>query len=456
MPLFYDHLCCRIGLVTILIAGLFLVMVTGCQISTAEPTQDTPTPSAAATATSRPVTTPIASASPTVMASATPEDNTISLTFWTIESISPEAEGGVGDFVSSNLRAFELANADVDVALQLKKATGKGGVVDFLRTSKTVAPSVLPDIAIMNATDLNQAFSEGLIQPLDGRLDRSVVQDLLPAARKMGTVDDKLAGVPLGLEMEHIVYNTLVFTATPMLWTDVLSGNTQYLFPAKGVNGLVNDHTLSEYFSNGGDFLDDQGTPKINEGVLRTVLEFYRQGVESGIIDASILEAATTEELWPTYLQGQAGLTQISVSQYLTDRELLNSSMYAPIPVQTEENIPVAITNGWALVLVTDDPARQKAALNLIEWFLSTNKNATWNNINKSIPSRDTAYQQLAGDDPYWEFLTEQLNTARPHPGFAGYDQIGRILQQAVQQVISGEATPEEATATAIDALTQQ
>ncbi len=456
MTLFYDYLFYRIGLVTIFVAGFFLVMVTGCQISTTVPTEDTPTPVAEASATARPVTTPIARVSPTVIASATPEDNTIVLTFWTVESISPEAEGDVGDFMSSNLRAFELANADVDVELQLKKATGKGGVVDFLRTSKTVAPSVLPDIAIMNATDLNQAFSEGLIQPLDGRLDRSIVQDLLPAARKMGTVGDKLVGVPLGLEMEHIVYNTLVFTATPMLWTDVLSGNTQYLFPAKGVNGLVNSHTLSQYFSNGGEFLDDQGTPKINEGVLRTVLEFYHQGVESGIIDASILEAATTEELWPTYLQGQAGLTQISVSQYLTDRELLNSSMYAPIPVQTEENIPVAITSGWALVLVTDDPARQKAALNLIEWFLSTNKNATWNDINKSIPSRDTAYQQLAGDDPYWEFLTEQLNTARPHPSFPGYDQIGRILQQAVQQVISGEATPEEATATAIDALTQQ
>ena len=170
----------------------------------------------------------------------------------------------------------------------------------------------------------------------------------------------------------------------------------------------------------------------------------------------ALLEAATTAELWPTYLQGQAGLTQVSVNQYLTDRELLNNSMYAPISVADEQDTPVVITNGWVLVLVTDDPARQKAALNLVEWFLSTNNNAAWNNLNKSIPSRDTSFQQLAGGDPYWEFLTEQLNTARPHPRFTGYDQLGRILQQAVQQVISGEATPEEATATAIDALTQQ
>jgi ABC-type glycerol-3-phosphate transport system substrate-binding protein len=271
----------------------------------------------------------------------------------------------------------------------------------------------------------------------------------------MGTVDDRLVGVPLGLEMEHIVYNTLVFTATPMLWTDVLSSNTGYLFPAKGVNGLVNDATLAQYFSAGGEFLDDQETPKIDDRVLRSVLEFYQQALENGIIDASILEASTPEELWPIYLEARAGIAQISVRQYLTDRELLNNSTFASVPVESGEHTSVAITHSWVLVLVTDKPDRQKAALGLIEWFLSTNNNAAWNNINKSIPTRDTAYQQLADDDPYWVFLTEQLNTTRPQPGFTGYDQIGRIIQQAIQQVISGEATPEEATATAIDALTQ-
>jgi maltose-binding protein MalE len=89
-----------------------------------------------------------------------------------------------------------------------------------------------------------------------------------------------------------------------------------------------------------------------------------------------------------------------------------------------------------------------------MEWFLSTSNNATWNSLNKSIPTRDTAFQELEGDDPYWAFLTEQLNTAQPQPGFPGYDQLGRIFQQAVEQVIRGEATPEEATATVVDALT--
>jgi maltose-binding protein MalE len=109
----------------------------------------------------------------------------------------------------------------------------------------------------------------------------------------------------------------------------------------------------------------------------------------------------------------------------------------------------------WVLVLVTDDPNRQDAALRLLESFLSTENNSTWNEINKSIPIRDSSFQALAGDDPYWQMLTAELNTARPEPRFDGYDRVRRIFQQAVEQVLRGEATAEEATDTAVDALAQ-
>jgi ABC-type glycerol-3-phosphate transport system substrate-binding protein len=437
-----------------LIAGIVLAALLGCQPASSASGSSQIQPTLPPTATLPPATSPTLVATPTVTATTTSESGVMTLTFWTVEAISPRAPDELGNFITGRLRTFEANNPNIQVELLLKKPSGKGGVLDFLRTAREVAPSILPDVAIMNATDLNQAYTAGLLQTLDSRLDRSIVQDLLPAARKMGTVEERLVGVPLSLEMEHLVYNTGIFTATPVLWSDVLSNNTRYLFPAKGVNGLVNDTTLSQYFSGGGTFHNDSDGLKIDDRVLQRVLTFYQQIRENEIIDSTILDAATTEELWPFYLEGRAGLTQISVRQYLTDRALLNNSAFAPLPVQDRSNTPVAITRGWVLVLITTDIDRQRAALRLMEWFLSTSNNATWNNINKSIPTRDTAFQQLAGDDPYWAFLSEQLNTAQPQPGFAGYDQLGRIIQQAVEQVIRGEASPQEATATAVDALT--
>ncbi len=449
------YLTRRIQLCLILLtAAITIFVISSCQLSE-DTAENASTATVVTTITPRPYRTPTPQTTPTVAIEATEEDTKLTLTVWTIESISPNTKGEAGTFISNNLRNFERTHADINVDVILKKPTGKGGALDFLRTANKVAPTILPDIVILNATDLNNAYNEELVQSLDDKLDRSIAQDLLPAARKAGTVDGNLVGVPLGLQMEHTVYNTGTFTAPLVLWSDVLSSNTRYVFPAKGVNGLVNDTTLSFYFSSGGTLLDDQGNPTIDERVLRDVLKFYQTAVGNEIIDASALEASTTEELWPIYLQADAKLAQISVSQYITDQVVLQSTSYAPLPVQDEEDTPVLITHAWTMVLVTDDIERQKAALSLIESFMSTSNNATWNTINRTIPTRDTAYQNIAGDDPYWVFLTEQLNTAQPSPSFDGYDRIGRIIQQAVQQVISGEATPEEATATAIDALAQ-
>jgi ABC-type glycerol-3-phosphate transport system substrate-binding protein len=449
--LIYTH---RYGIL-IIIAATILILIVGCQssISTAEANR---TPSAIeATGTTLLPQESVATTSPAPTPTLFSASSPITLTFWTVEPVSSLASGEPGNIFQNSLRIFERNNPDIRVNTLVKKASGKGGVLDFLRMAREVAPSILPDVVVIAASDLDQAYSDKLIQPLDGRLDRSIVQDLLPAARRMGAVDDTLAGVPLGIELEHTVYNTRIFTTTPILWTNVLSRNVRYLFPAKGVSGLINDATLAQYFSAGGQFLNDQGKLRVDERALREVLDFYQRARESGTITPVILGAETVEELWPFYLEGQAGVAQISVRQYLTDRELLSASEFAPVLVRDQTDTPVSVIHGWLLVLVTADVRRQDAALRLIESFLSTSNNANWNRANKSIPTRDTSYQQLADTDPYWLFLTDQLNAARPAPRFAGYDRIGRIFQQVIEEVIRGEATSEEATATIIDALTQ-
>ncbi|GAB4439555.1 MAG: hypothetical protein Kow0031_21460 [Anaerolineae bacterium] len=438
-----------------LFVWLLLLALTGCQQASNSPATAEASPAATATRLSTPTAISpalVATATP----AATPEDATLTLTLWTIEPISPLANDEAAAFFNQTISRFERANPGVTVDVLVKKPSGKGGVLDFLRTASAVAPAVMPDVVVMNATDTEQAFAERLIQPLDGKLDRSIVQDLLPAARRVGTVQENLAGVPMSIEMQHSAYNTRIFTETTVLWSDVLSRSASYSFPAKGNNGLVNDITLSHYFTAGGNLLDDEDRPKIDEKPLRDTLGFYQQLLEAGLIDDSLLEAATTEELWPNFVDGQADVAQISVRQYLTDQpELEGSALPGPPPLPNGEATSVGVMHAWVFSLVTSDINRQEEALRLMESFLSTEANVTWNQLNKSIPVRDSSFQQLAGADPYWQLLTSQLNTARPEPRFTGYDRVGRIFQQAVEQVLRGEATAEEAASTAVDALAQ-
>jgi len=427
---------------------LVTVIVVACQ--------PTLTPSSTAV---QPSPTSTITVEPTARPTRTPQtlvEEPVVLNLWTIEAVSPLAPGRSGEFFSRMLRSFEYNHTGYKVADPVvKKMNGKSGVLNFLRTSKTVAPSILPDIAIMNATDLAQAEAEQLIIPLDNYFDREIIQDLLPVARKIGTVNDKLMGIPLGLDTQHIIYNTNILTNTELIWSDILTNTISYAFSAHGDNGLVDDATLSHYFSMGGKLNNDLISSQIDGPTLEQVLALYQQGIEIGSINVDMSLNKTDEQILLAYLANEINITNITVSQFLQNRQSFADNYgVASLPLKTFNDKAIPITHGWVIILVTDDPDRQAGAVKLMEWFLSTNNNANWSSLSHSIPTRDSAYQQLAGQSSYWQFLADLLNTAEPYPSFNGYNDIGRIMHQAVQQVMNGTASPSEATSTALDTLT--
>jgi ABC-type glycerol-3-phosphate transport system substrate-binding protein len=254
------------------------------------------------------------------------------------------------------------------------------------------------------------------------------------------------------MDVEHLIYNTNKVTLTPIVWTDVISSNTTYVFPAKGRNGLVNDAFLIQYLALGGRLQDDEGRPFLDEQALRSALEYYRQGVEKGVIPPEVLTIGVTEEIWPNYVSAQVGMAHANGHRFLSDKDVLRTTEFAPVP--THDGTPLTIGRGRALAIVTRAPERQAMALHLIEWLMAPDNNVAWSQATAYLPTRYTAFNLIGDNDPYWSFLQNQLEVAVPSPAFPEYDQIGRVLQQAVIEVLSEEATPDEAAAAAVDAIT--
>jgi ABC-type glycerol-3-phosphate transport system substrate-binding protein len=274
------------------------------------------------------------------------------------------------------------------------------------------------------------------------------VQDLLPAALKLGAVDGQLAGLPFELDLEHLVYNTTLIPDTPHLWTDVLSNGVSYQFPAKGRKGRLSDASLSHYLSAGARLVNEEGAPKVDEAALLDTLNFYQHALEQGIIDADILNVSESDEQWEQFLSGKIGMTHVSAHRYLSDRRMLNDAQPGAIP--SAKGAPVTIGHGWVFALVTSDPSRQNHALKLIETFMQTDVNASWATRSAVIPTRQSAFALVANDDPYWLFLNNYLQVTIPQPAFEGFGQLSRALQQAVEQVINGETSPDEAVQNAV------
>ena len=446
-----SHIACILGLLLPLVAvsctSQFPLLSPPTVIATASSVVSA---TAEVSATSTP---PLETPEPRTDEDTTPESELpMQLTLWTVAAVSPQAEGDAGVVFGSGLAAFESTYPDIQISVMLKNESGKGSVSDYLRTTSQAAPGVLPDLVVLNVVDRAQVARTGIIVPLDGLLSPSLVDDLLPGAYAAGTVDGQLMGIPFEMDVEHLIYNTNKVGSTPIVWTDIISANTTYAFPAKGTNGLVNDAFLIQYLALGGRLQDDEGRPFLDEQALQAALEYYHQGVEADIIPPEVLTVGSPDEVWPDYVAAQVGMAHVNGHRFLSDKSVLGSTEFASIP--THDGTPLTIGRGRSLAIVTHEPDRQAVAAQLIEWLMATDNNVAWSQVTSYLPTRHAAFVLIGDDDPYWPFLQHQLEVAVPSPAFPEYDQIGRVLQQAVIEVLSEEATPEEAAASAVDAIT--
>ena len=382
---------------------------------------------------------------PTAISSA------ITLTLWTTEAFFPTEDDGSGQVLAQQWQAFEATHPNVTIEYVLKKPYGKGGILDFLSTARAAAPTVLPDLVILDTLELDEAAAAGLIQPLDDLVSSEVQQDLFPFARR--SFNEQLMGIQFEADVEHLIYNTNKIDSAPITWREVLSDSVAYIFPAGGEGSLVNDAFLIQYLAAGGQLFDEGGAPALNNDALVEVLQFYADGLEAGAIPPSVLEFADLDDCWVVYVSAQAALSNVSSARYLADRALLKNTAFAAIP--TRDGNVATLSKGWALAIVTEDSSRQAAAAQLIEWLLEPENNADWNLAAGHLPARQAAFDHLGTEDQYFPFVRQQLANVYPRPIAAAYDKMGRALQRAVQDVLQGEVSPQEAAGMVIAVVEQ-
>jgi ABC-type glycerol-3-phosphate transport system substrate-binding protein len=375
----------------------------------------------------------------------------ITLTLWTTEPFSPAQADTSGQILGQQIEAFTAARPDVVVEYVLKKPYGKGGILNFLLTTSEAVPAAMPDLVAMDTIELKEAAQAGLLQPLDELISSELEEDLFPFAQQVGRFEDQLVGLQFETDIEHLIYNTNKLEEPPLTWTDVLTEEVSYVFPAGGREGLVNDAFIIQYLALGGQLVDETGQPALNAELVTQVLQFYRTGYELGVIPPSVLEFKTLDDCWPVYLSAEVAMTNVSSRRYLADRELLMYTRFASIP--TRDGNVATLSQGWAWAIVTSDPPRQALAAQFIEWLMEPENSVEWNLAAGHLPTRRAAFEALGTEDSYYAFLSKQLEGAHPRLAGTVYSEVTRVLQQGVEKVMAGEAAPQEAAKAAIESI---
>jgi ABC-type glycerol-3-phosphate transport system substrate-binding protein len=422
-----------------LMVVLLLAALVGCE-GISSPPSTLPAQSPASTVSS---TTPTATVPSPVATPVEPVPSFITLTIWGPEQFAPgEADAG-RQVLQAQYQAFESQNADLGVDYVLKLPHGEGGVLDLLLSASYAAPDVLPDLAIVDAFELGALDRAGLAQPLQEIIAEDLRQELFPFAEEASTFDGDLIAVQFEADIEHLIYYTKTLETPPGIWADLFTGPISYILPAGGDARLVNDAFLIQYLAKGGQLVDEEGRPALERSAVQRVLRLYNEGVKEGVIPSRVLELSSLEDCWEAYAQGNVTVSHISSWRYLTSRSNLRDTTFAALP--TEDGNVATMSRGWAFVVITPEPLRQRAAAQLIGWLMAPQNLAQWSQATNHLPARRSALGLTGWPEDYVAFLTTQLENAYFRPSTPEFDRIAQVLQGAVENVLRGQRTPGQA-----------
>lgn len=420
--------------------GALALLLSGCDVSSPLPPSVTRVPTNTPTP-SRPTPLPTEG--------APPPPSVITLTIWTTDAFSPTQVITSGRLVIQQVTAFQASHPQVRLRFIRKKPYGKGGILDYLLTTGAVVPELLPDLVTIDADELGTAVQMGLVQPLDALLPPDLIADLYPFASQAGTFDGHLYGLLFQADLDHAVYDTRKLSSPPATWSDVLSASLPYLLPAGSQSGLIHDSFLIQYLAVSQGSGDRSEEPFLDQESLAEVLQFYQDGITAGIFPPKMLEYHSTDQTWRDFLAGQGALAQVSAHRYLAERNRAPDSAPAPIPARDGPAAPIG--RGWAWALVTSDPTRQSLAVDWMVQWMAPELHAAWNGATGYLPTCQSALAMSGEIDDYRSFIHQQLLTAQPRPRLPNAARVAAALQKAVEAVITGTMTPEEAAAQAIE-----
>jgi ABC-type glycerol-3-phosphate transport system substrate-binding protein len=389
--------------------------------------------------------------SPSVPSSATPAAPTATLTprnlmIWLPPAFSPETSGAAGQDLTDRLKAFEAAHPGLAVMVRTKNETGPGGLLESLSAADAAAPTILPDVIAFDPASLTATGLKNLIIPLQGRLPAPAEPEWYAFAVQASQVDGGLFGIPLGGETEVLAYRADRFSTPPLAWSDLLAGPAPFLFPGGDPNALF---TLAEYLALGGETASGDGRPVIDAQLLAQVLAFYDSGRSAGVIPLSVRQFATPRDTWAALLGARATSAVAPLSSFLADSEA-GQIRAIPLPTEGGQGISLVRTGTWAMV--ARDPARQALAAELIAWLSDPAFIGPWTHKLGLLPPSSSALEHWPS--PEDAALGSQLAVAAVEaPPEDTLASLGPALHDAVESVLSGAATPEQAAQAAAGAV---
>ena len=358
--------------------------------------------------------TPAGTASPTTEARV--------LRIWLPPEFNPNAGNPPARILRQRLNDFEAKHPGLELDIRIKADEGEAGLVNSLSVTSLAAPAALPDLIALSRPALETAAMKGLLHPLDGLSTTLDDTNWYEYARQLGRIQSTGYGLPFAGDALVLVYRSEVERINS--WNDVLASENPLVFAVGDPKALVG---LALYVSAGGELLDTQGQPTLEQDTLTRVLTSIADGTLSGVFSPSLDNLVSNEQVLQAYLGERANMAIIWASDYRAPE----GQFTLPLPGLDETSGSFA--TGWVWALAGSNSENQQLAVELADYLVEADFLATWINATGYLPTRPDSV--AAGEST----ITHIVEAVQPIPPNEVLSVLGPLMQDALMRVLNGE-----------------
>ena len=313
------------------------------------------------------------------------------------------------------------------------------------------AGGVVPDLVRMDIIWVPEFAEMGALEPLDGYAGFAELRDgVFPGPLATNFWDGAYYGLPLGTNTQVMLYNSDVIGTPPTTFDELEAlavelsnpGENQWAFAVPGPWAW---YFLPWIWSNGGALTDDDITVAsgyLNGPATVAAVEMLVDWYERGLIAPTINNSGLGS--WEGLGAGAYLATQDGPWAHpsITGQYPYLSLEHAFFPAGPAGSISIV---GGEDVVMFNDSRNKEAAWKFLQFLLSPWTQGTMATTGQ-IPVINAALEDpYIVEHPYYAVYLEQLQTAKPRTPHPAYTRIETAVQNAVQRVLLGELSAQEA-----------
>lgn len=346
------------------------------------------------------------------------------LRLWLPPQYNPNTNNTAAELFKERLNNFEAAHPGLQIDVRIKSETGDADLLNSLSVTSMAAPGALPDLVALPRHDMESAAQKGLLEPLDdisGALQNS---EWHPYAHELAEIDGTPYGIPFAGDALVIVYRPeLVWIKN---WNDILLSDSQLLFSGADPQGEV---ALSLYASLGGELVDAQGNPTLDQEPLTRVLELFARGRGVSLFPEAVESVSNDDQVLQEYRARRAEIAIFHFSRFRSSQD----GLFQPLMGLGEEAY-FTLATGWVWAVTSQATENQQLSIELAEYLTEEEFLVPWINEAGYLPTR-----VFSGDEDVDETVTAVIEASHPAPSADTMLVLGPLMRDALIRVLNGE-----------------